>query len=340
MSSVPPPSDYFNGINFNLRFYEPAVSLTPLESDEGYLIKALPNTCTVLQTFNQGVSCNSTTCTGTQSVSGLSTLTGGVNTSTIVATTANGVDTQGIVVKSGTTINATLSDAGPLVCKTIQTNSGTVACGNTTITGTQSVSGLSSLNGGLSTSTIVATTANGVDTQGIVVKSGTTTNATLNNAGALVCKTIQINSGTVACGNTTKTGTQSVSGLSTLTGNTSTIVATTANGVDTQGIDVKSGTTTNATLSDAGALVYKIIQTNSGTVACGNTTITGTIGVSGAIDGGAITGTSLSAGAGLISTMGEVKSRLLTVQNASSVTTSTISPAGAITGTFYQLGQE
>jgi hypothetical protein len=48
---------------------------------------------------------------------------------------------------------------------------GTVAGGNTTITGTQSVSGLSSFNGGLSTSTIVATTANGVDTQGIVVKS-------------------------------------------------------------------------------------------------------------------------------------------------------------------------
>jgi hypothetical protein len=81
-----------------------------------------------------------------------------------------------------------LNNAGALVCKTIQTNSGTVACENTTITGTQSVSGLSSLNGGLSTSTIVATTANGVDTQGIVVKSATTMNASLNNADALLCK--------------------------------------------------------------------------------------------------------------------------------------------------------
>jgi hypothetical protein len=50
-------------------------------------------------------------------------------------------------------------------------------------------------------------TANGVgvDTQGIVVKSGTTTNASLNNAGALVCKsvsctTITTNNNAITCG--------------------------------------------------------------------------------------------------------------------------------------------
>jgi hypothetical protein len=84
------------------------------------------------------------------------------------------------------------------------------------------VSGLSSLNGGISTNnntinsgtgsisggalsctTLTSSTLNGLTCQGLIVKNGTTTNASLSNLGVLTCKAIQNNGNTLGCGNIT-----------------------------------------------------------------------------------------------------------------------------------------
>jgi len=211
---------------------------------------------------------------------------------------------QGLIVKNGTTTNASLNNLGVLDCKSITnsgtltstnttitgtigvsglsslnggvstnsiTNSGTLTSTNTTITGTIGVSGLSSLNGGVSTTTLTSSTLNGLTSQGLIVKNGTTTNASLNNLGVLDCKSIT-NSGTLTSTNTTITGTIGVSGLSTLTGGINTqnsdvncgtgsitchTITASSNLVSTGGIIVYNGTNNTATVQQDGQITCK-----------------------------------------------------------------------------------
>ena len=149
--------------------------------------------------------------------------------------------------------------------------SGTLSSTNTTITGTLGVSGLSSLNGGVSTTTLTSSTLNGLTSQGLIVKNGTTTNASLNNLGVLDCKSIT-NSGTLTSTNTTITGTIGVSGLSTLTGGINTqnsdvncgtgsitchTITASSNLVSTGGIIVYNGTNNTATVQQDGQITCK-----------------------------------------------------------------------------------
>lgn len=46
MSVTEPPSDYFNGIDFNPTVFQQSQPLSSVQSDERYLIKILPDTCT------------------------------------------------------------------------------------------------------------------------------------------------------------------------------------------------------------------------------------------------------------------------------------------------------
>ena len=168
------------------------------------------------------LSSTNTTITGTIGVSGLSTLTGGVNAVSALIQTTGEIKGRLLTIQNNTpTTTATISNAGLLTCIGIS-NSGTLSSTNTTITGTIGVSGLSSLNGGITTNnntinsgtgsisggalsctTLTSSTLNGLTCQGLIVKNGTTTNASLSNLGVLTCKAIQNNGNTLGCGNIT-----------------------------------------------------------------------------------------------------------------------------------------
>jgi hypothetical protein len=138
------------------------------------------------------------------------------NTSNVdVATISNlGALVCTTIQNNNNTLNCGNITSGSINCTTITTNNNTLNCGNitsgsincTTITTNNNTinSGTGSISGGaLSCTTLTSSTSNGLTSQGLVVKNGSTTNASLSNLGVLTCKAIQNNGNTLGCGNIT-----------------------------------------------------------------------------------------------------------------------------------------
>ena len=310
MTTKAKPKFYFNNIKFNSIYYD-------TEIDDN-----------IPRPINQS----------TASLNNVLTLTNlsPIQTSWTVPATVitnyvnfNSVNSNLISNVSGTPyIINSISMSGLLSCIGIS-NSGTLSSTNTTITGTIGVSGLSSLNGGVNAASALIQTTGEIKGRLLTIQNNTpTTTATISNAGLLTCIGIS-NTGTLSSTNTTITGTIGVSGLSTLTGGVNAVSALiqTTGEVKSRLLTIQNATPiTTASISTAGLLTCIGIS-NSGTLSSTNTTITGTIGVSGlsTLTGG------VNAVSALIQTTGEVKSRLLTIQNATPITTASISTAGLLT---------
>ena len=115
--------------------------------------------------------------------------------------------------------------------------------------------------------------------------------------------------------------------ISNVSGTPTTITSINTTGtLQSRGLTIKNASNTDvSTISIAGAITGTSLSAG-----------TGTISTSGAINGGAITGTSLSGGNGLISTTNSLQSRGLTVKNTSNADVCTISNLGALVCTSIQ----
>ena len=115
--------------------------------------------------------------------------------------------------------------------------------------------------------------------------------------------------------------------ISNVSGTPTTITSINTTGtLQSRGLTIKNASNVDvSTITIAGAITGTSLSAG-----------TGTISTSGAINGGAITGTSLSGGNGLISTTNLLQSRGLTVKNTSNADVCTISNLGALVCTSIQ----
>jgi len=268
----------FNSVNSNLISN---VSGTP------YIINSISMSglLSCIGISNSGtLSSTNTTITGTIGVSGLSSLNGGVNAASALIQTTGEIKGRLLTIQNNTpATTATISNTGLLTCIGIS-NSGTLSSTNTTITGTIGVSGLSSLNGGIST--------NSISNSGTLSSTNTTITGTIGVSGLS-----SLNGGISTNNNTINSGTGSISGGAL---SCTTLTSSTLNGLTCQGLIVKNGTTTNASLSNLGVLTCKAIQNNGNTLGCGNITCGSIVTINNEIDCG--TGTVF---AGIFSASGD-----------------------------------
>ena len=150
MTSVSPPTYYFNGIYYNSSFYESSSSsssggLTQAVANTLYLRKTVPDSALALESFSAGITTNSLdTNTPTSSFSMLSSVTGnnigfgistgapaytGVKTIQIGETTVTSVHVGGIDCTANQINNAVLPATGNLYLGQSMTT-GTLSIGN------------------------------------------------------------------------------------------------------------------------------------------------------------------------------------------------------------------
>jgi hypothetical protein len=152
--------------------------------------------------INGGAITGTSLSAGTGVISTSGAINGGAITGTSLSAGTGIISTSGAI--NGGAITGTSLSAGTGIISTSGAINGGAITGTSLSAGTGVISTSGAINGGAITgTTLTSSTLNGLTCQGLIVKNGTTTNASLNNLGALTCKAIQNNGNTLGCGNIT-----------------------------------------------------------------------------------------------------------------------------------------
>ena len=147
MTSVAPPTYYFNGIYYNSSFYTVASTsgLTTATANALYLQKTIPDTTTVLETFSGGILTNSLDTSETSSNFDLLSSIGASNTIGIgcIAPTYDGVQTIQIGSQSTTSVLV-----GGISFNSATLNSSVNSTGGILSLGDQQITGVLNIGGG------------------------------------------------------------------------------------------------------------------------------------------------------------------------------------------------
>lgn len=110
MTTAPPPTFYFPGIEFNPDFFEDVTeTLTKKDADARYLIKTTPDTATAIETFTGGIKTNSIENVLTTDISNiLINSTGNIN----IGTSTSRTTTNPIIIGNATNSIIRLGSSG------------------------------------------------------------------------------------------------------------------------------------------------------------------------------------------------------------------------------------
>ena len=307
MTSVSPPTYYFNGIYYNSSFYESSSSssssggLTQAVANTLYLRKTVPDSALALESFSAGITTNSLdTNTPIASFSMLSSVTGnnigigiatgapaytGVKTIQIGETTVTSVHAGGIDC-TGTLINGAVAPAGGNLSLASSQTSGTLNIGTNAVR-----SGIINIGtGATNTSASVINIGTG-GLSPIVIGNNISNNAqiTIGNAGSgsivripcTISSQIMDYAGTMYFGTNATTAT--IGGALCTTNILGNNINITGNTLTTSGITTSSvnATSSSATLSIGNALTTGILNigigvNGTGQINVGTTTTTTT----------------------------------------------------------------
>lgn len=208
MTSVSPPTYYFDGITFNSAFYTASSSggLTEAQANALYLKKNTADTATALETFSGGIATNDiqSTTTSTDMSIGSSQTSGVLNIGCNGNEAVNGRTTGAINI--GTDLNATgiikignQSTITPVQIRgSLTVSRSFIASAQATCSSTLGVNGLLTASGGL-TATGANIATGGSSSATINILNGNTSSGSVNIAtgtGATQSTTVNIGSGT------------------------------------------------------------------------------------------------------------------------------------------------